>query len=396
MMDVQRIKVQAYHAAKRQFVPRELVVKEGQVLDLLPAAPDQAGDAAPPLYLSDGFIDSHAHVYDGATDLGIPADRIGYRTGVRLVVDAGSAGAINFPCLRDYVMPAQETPIKAFLNISRIGLVTKQPYHDRRVIDAAAAERCLREDGGEYLLGIRVLTSGLIVEGAGLEPLRKAVEAARRVGVPIMAHVAEGPPLNEEVLAFLDEGDIITHCFHGAPNRAALLKASRNHPLNPAYFSADNILWQPDGTPTACLEEALLRGVRLDVGHGAASLDQQVARAAIARGVRGFSISTDAHVRNVDTVVRDLPHIISKFLAFGLSLEEVVESVTVIPARQLGLVNWCGQLSRRATLFRVRKVQPDDPPLVDSYGAVIEGTKRIEPVGIIRGGRLIIFENAEG
>ena len=33
-------------------------------------------------YLAPGFIDSHAHIYPGATDLGIPADRIGLATGV--------------------------------------------------------------------------------------------------------------------------------------------------------------------------------------------------------------------------------------------------------------------------------------------------------------------------
>ena len=55
------------------------------------------------------------------------------------------------------------------------------------------------------------------MEGAGLEPLRKAVEAARRVGVPIMAHVAEGPPRNEEVLALLDEGTSLPTASTGPP-----------------------------------------------------------------------------------------------------------------------------------------------------------------------------------
>ena len=58
------------------------------------------------LYMSDPFIDSHAHVYDGATDLDICADRIGYQTGVHLIVDAGSSGAINYPCFKHYVIPA--------------------------------------------------------------------------------------------------------------------------------------------------------------------------------------------------------------------------------------------------------------------------------------------------
>ena len=38
MMDVQRIKVQAYHATQRQFVPQELVVR-GAVLGSAPSAP---------------------------------------------------------------------------------------------------------------------------------------------------------------------------------------------------------------------------------------------------------------------------------------------------------------------------------------------------------------------
>jgi predicted amidohydrolase len=85
----------------------------------------------------------------------------------------------------------------------------------------------------------------------------------------------------------------------------------------------------------------------------------------------------------------------SKFLAFCMTLEEVVESVTVIPAWQLGLRDWCGHLRERATLFRVRRIQADDPPLLDSYGSVIKGTELIDPVGIVREGR-ITFLDIEG
>lgn len=391
----EKLRVMAYDAAKGCFLPAELTVADGMVQSLLPC-PGVPGEKNPgdTLYLCDGLIDSHAHVYDGATDLGVPADRIGLNTGVHLIIDAGSAGSINFPCFRDYVMPAHETPVKAFLNISRIGLTTKQPYHDRRVIDIPAAVRSLKEDGGKYLLGIKVLSSGLIVEDAGMEPMRAAAAAARQAGCPVMAHLTEGPPSNGETMACLEKGDIITHCFHGAPNYAALLKASRGHPVDRSYCSQDNIMWRDDGTPGAPLADALNRGVFLDVGHGAGSLDQRVARAAIAQGVRNFSISTDAHIRNVDGAVRDLPHTMSKFLAMGMTLAEVVASVTLIPARQLGLSDWCSHLCTRATLLRVRPARADDPPLLDSYGAQIDGKERIQPAGIIRSGRLQRFEKA--
>ena len=156
-------------------------------------------DAVPgPLYMSPGFIDGHAHVYPGATCLGISADRIGLQSGVHLVIDAGSAGSALFDCFRDYVLPTFKTDVKAYLNISRIGLVTKQPYTDQRNIDLEAAIKCFRENSRDLLLGIKVMSSGIIVEDTGILPMQKAVEAAEILGCRIMAHLCEGPPANEE------------------------------------------------------------------------------------------------------------------------------------------------------------------------------------------------------
>lgn len=119
------------------------------------------------------------------------------------------------------------------------------------------------------------------------------------------------------------------------------------------------------------------------MGHGAASLDQEVARRAIKAGIRAFSISTDAHIRNVDTVVQSLPHTMSKFLALGMSLSEVVASVTIIPARQLGLGSDWTDLTKRATLFRLRPVAPEDPPFLDAYRNTIPVQQVVEPVAVV-------------
>lgn len=367
--------------------PMTLTVRDGAALSLIPRAPGPNEENN--LYLSDGFIDGHAHVYDGATDLGVNVDRIGYQTGVHLVVDAGSAGAINFPCFRDYVMPAHQTPVLAFLNIGRAGLVTKQPYCDQRVIDEAAAVAALRADGGKMLLGVKVLSSGLIVEQAGLKPLQAGVRAARQCGVPVMVHLVEGPPANEDTMPLLEKGDIITHCFHGAPNLAANQKASRGAALNMDYCSIPNVMWNPDGTPAKPLEQALNRGVYLDVGHGAGSLDMEVAKAAIRSGVRNFSISSDAHIRNIEGVVRSLPHVMSKFLALGMSLPQVIDSVTRIPALQLGIGDWCGHPLERATLFALRNAGPKDGPFLDAYQRLVPVRQIIEPKALIRGGQLV-------
>lgn len=382
----ERLRVKVFGSDNGEPQLKELFIRSGKAEALLPFESNGQEDA---LYMSDGFIDSHAHVFDGATDLGVNADLIGYKTGVHLIVDAGSAGSINYRCFRDYVIPTYETPVKVFLNISRIGLVTKQPYHDIRTVDTSAAANCFYADAGKHILGIKVLCSGLILEQAGLEPLEAAVKVARECRIPVMAHLVEGPPANDETMPMLSSGDIITHCFHGPPNIAAHLKASRGVSPKLEYCRLSNIMWDELGMPILPLQEALSRGVFLDVGHGAASLDQTVARRAIGAGFRNFSISTDAHIRNINSVVHSLPHTMSKFLALGMSLSEVVASVTSIPARQLGLFDYCGHLLERATIFAVRPVRADDPSFLDANGVSIDVQRIIEPQAIIKDGNLV-------
>ncbi|MDO5408050.1 MAG: hypothetical protein Q4F28_12105 [Eubacteriales bacterium] len=378
-----RIPVHAYDAEVRDFRPALMIMQERTCQGI-----EYCNAVDSDIYCAPGFIDSHAHIYPGATDLGIRADSIGLSTGVHMVIDAGSAGSTNFPCFRDYIVPTYEVEVRGFLNISQIGLVNKQPYFDRRNIDIQKAVECIRQDDKKLLLGIKVLSSGLIVEDAGIEPIRAAVAAAERIGCPVMAHMVEGPPSNEENMAYLRKGDIITHIFHGVPNIIANQKASNGRNMNASYCSLANVMWNEDGTPKKPLEDAIARGVYLDVGHGAASLDQNVARAAIGAGVRQFSISTDAHIRNVDTIVYSLAHTMSKFLAFGMSLADVVASVTEIPSRQLGLRNWCTHMERRATLFRVRPRKLEDLPFLDAYRQVIDVDKIIEPIAVNVGGEI--------
>lgn len=372
------IPVNVFDPKSRSFMVRTLNLEDKKFISL-----SDSRSPARDLYIAPGFIDAHAHVYPGATCLGISADRIGLKTGVHLVIDAGSAGSAIYDCFRDYVLPTYKTDVKAYLNISRIGLVTKQPYSDPRHIDIESAVNCFRSDNKNRLLGIKVMSSGIIVEDAGMTPIENAVRAAEILGCRIMAHLVEGPPSNENTMHMLRRGDIITHCFHGKPNVKASLLASKGTEIKPAWYSIPNIMWNQDGSPTRPLEAALSRGVLLDVGHGAASFDQFVARSAINAGLRQFAISTDAHIRNIDQIVLGLPQTMSKFLSLGMTLAEVVASVTVIPADQHGIYDWCEDLSKRATIFRIRKKREDDPQLIDSNGLNIEADQRIEPVAVV-------------
>src|SRR6266699_3773478 len=59
-----------------------------------------------------GFIDVHAHCYDGV-GVGMNADRYCLTRGVTTAVDAGSAGYATFPNFRKYILNTSTTRIVA-------------------------------------------------------------------------------------------------------------------------------------------------------------------------------------------------------------------------------------------------------------------------------------------
>jgi len=246
-----------------------------------------------------------------------------------------------------------------------------------RLCDVEKAVQAVREDNGRFLLGIKVLASYFRVEESGLEPMKLAVQAARELGLPVMAHLSEGPPFNEDTLPLMGKGDIVTHAFHGDKSQ---------------YFGNPNLMFDEDGTPCPAMEEALKRGVILDVGHGSASMGASIARGVVRSGRRDFIISTDLHSGSLPGRVKSLPMTMNKFLTFGMTIDEVVDSVTMIPARALHFDTWGSDLTQTATLFRLRQARADDMPLVDSADVPIEATQWVEPVAVIHKGKLIDLE----
>ncbi len=324
-----------------------------------------SGPGGESLFLSAPWIDSHCHIFYGTTSFGLRPDDIGLKTGVHLLVDAGSVGAETVRAFTEYIVPEAKTKILAFLNISSIGLVTMREHHDLRLLDVQrAAETVLANPS--LLVGIKVRSSGTIVEDKGVEPFHRALAAAEMAGCPVMVHVGEQPPANEENLSLFRAGDILTHCFHGK----------------------DKPLWNPDGTPIPEMEKALARGVRLDVGHGAASFDATVAGPVIRRGFHDFSISTDLHGRSVKAPAVSLATTMTKCLSLGMPLEAVIRSVTAIPAERLGLTGWCDNPGRNGTVFRVRPARPDER-FTDAAKHTMPVQEVIEPVAVIVDGAWI-------
>ncbi|GGD72201.1 amidohydrolase/deacetylase family metallohydrolase [Paenibacillus nasutitermitis] len=305
--------------------------------------------------LSPGWIDMHTHVYYGVSNIGLHPDEIGPRTGVTALVDAGSAGEANFTGFREYIVAPRSYPIFSFINLGSIGLTYASEVSELDSLEKLNIDRlmaCIASNPGT-IKGIKLRASGVILRGLGIEIVKLAKRAAEEAQLPLMIHVGEPLPLLEDILPVLGKGDIVTHCYHG--KRWGL-------------FNHQGMIPQA--------EQAWDRGVLFDVGHGAASFSFDVAERAIALGRKPFSISTDLHARNVNGPVWDLATTMSKMLAVGLSLEEVIDCVSSHPAELLGLDTYRDGMIGRQARFTAFTLESEPVTMKDSQGV----SRELNPV----------------
>ncbi|QHC22035.1 amidohydrolase/deacetylase family metallohydrolase [Streptomyces sp. GS7] len=328
------------------------------------------------LLVTPGLIDLHAHVYEGATELGLPADRAGIERGVTTVADAGSSGSDRWADFAASVVAPAGTRVLAWLNVARHGLVggSGELAGGAADLDPEATAGVLVRERGR-VRGLKVRMSRSALGGSGLAPLRIAREVAAACGVPVMVHVGNAPPELGTVLDLLGPGDVVTHAFHG---KAGGLFGGGPEPL-------------PQ------LRAALERGVRLDVGHGSASFAFGTAERALAAGIRPYTISTDLHRRNAAGPVHDLTTTMGKLLALGMPLPEVIRCVTLHPSEVLGMRGELGTLRVGAAAdLTVLEERAAAAPrwLVDAVGERRPARRWLVPVAAVRAGRLVPVREA--
>lgn len=323
-------------------------------------------------YVTPGLIDVHVHVFPGVSFLGVEPDPTCLARGVTTVVDAGSAGADTFPGFRKYVIEVSQTRILAQLNISSQGMLSRH-VGEFALPEFADVDACCRmiEAHRDLILGVKVrLTKDSIVSrSAGMSPLHRAREAADAAGLPIMVHPqAAWCDSIDDILKVMKKGDILTHTFHG---------------------SACGIMDGDSGKVRASVLDAMERGVILDVGHGAGSFSWDIVETAMAQGVLPMTISSDLHTGNINGPVYDLANVLTKFLHLGLSLDEVLARVTSVPAETILMQDRIGTLAPGAwgdaVVFELREGTYN---LEDSQGQVRTGLRSLEPVTVIKAGRV--------
>ncbi len=341
---------------------RDVAIRAGTVAavapDLNAAEAAQTVDVSG-LYVTPGLVDIHVHVYAGTGEAGSYAgdnsvypDGFTFRAGVTTVVDAGSSGWRNFDDFQSRVIARSRTRVLAFLNIVGHGMrggAFEQDLGDMEVQPTAAAARGHRDT----IVGIKTAHYA----GPEWAPVERAVEAGTAADVPVMVDFGRNRPerpLAELVTAKLRPGDIYTHVYSGLRN-----ELDRPGHLNPALFAGRK------------------RGVIFDVGHGGGSFLWRVAAPAVQAGFLPDSISTDLHIGSMNAGMKDMLNVMSKLLALGVSLDDVVLRSTWNPAREVKQPS-IGHLSVGAVAdIAVLRVEHGRFGFVDSYGARLGGSSRL-------------------
>ena len=319
--------------------------------------------------VSPGWIDMHVHVFAGASASGVHADReAGVNTGVTTVVDAGTGGIGTWPMFRESVIECSTTRVLGYMNVSMFP--TYGPKHGDwdNFSQGKTIQMTEREAAAGHCVGVKVLASQTHCGNLGIIPVELARQAARLSGTGLMVHIGNAPPVIEDVLDLLDQGDVVTHCWHGK------------------YGG----LFGRDGKPLPETLAAVERGVKFDIGHGSASFSFDSARLAIDAGLPLHAISTDIHGRNVRGPVFDQGTTMAKFLHLGFDLAEVVRLSTHSPAQLINREHEIGSLQegREAdiTVFRVVEGEFD---LTDSERKTERATRQFSVDYTVRAGVVV-------
>ena len=353
---------------------RDVAIKNGTIAAVAPHL--NAADAlkvvnAAGLIVTPGLVDIHVHVFAGtgergsyAGDNSVYPDPLTLRVGVTTVADAGCAGWRNFEEFKEHIIDRSKTRIFAFLNI--VGAGMRGGKYENNLADmepGPAAEMAKKYPA--VVVGFKTAHYA----GPEWTPVEHAVEAGTAANLPVMVDFGNDHPerpLYDLLTKKLRPGDIYTHCYSGL-----------RHELT------------DDGKVNPGMIEGRARGVIFDVGHGGGSFAWRIAVPAIKQHFLPDSISTDLHVGSMNSGMKDMLNVMGKFLAMGLTLDEVILRSTWNPAREIKHEE-LGNLSVGSTAdVAVLRVEKGDFGFTDMYGARLKGQQRLTCELTLRAGKVV-------
>lgn len=351
----------------------DVAIKDGKILSVERVIPETNAKKvvdAKGLHVTPGFIDIHTHVFVGSNNgfadgiNSISPDDFTCRSGVTTVVDAGTSGWRNFPTFKEQVIDKSKTRILAFVSIAGLGLSGKAAQEDLDEMNADSVSYVL-DQFPDVIVGVKIGH----YEGADWTPFDRAVEAAGKSDVPLFVECHLPQYSLQEQLNRMRPGDIITHSYEKVSERMSVV--------------------DENGNVRPFVKDAMKRGVLFDVGHGGAGFWFSEAIPALKQGLAPNSFGTDLHRFSVNAGMKDMLNVMSKYMAMGMSLNDVVLRATWAPAKSIKRED-LGHLSAGAPAdVAVWNIRKGKFGFVDAGGNRIEGDRKLEAELTLREGKVV-------
>jgi dihydroorotase len=348
-----------------------------------------------------GLIDTHAHVYRYVTGrFGLDADMCGVESGVTTLIDQGGPSCITLPGFRHYVAEPARTRVLAFLSAYLVGGLEGHYYPElyqpeclnvEATVKAAVANR-------DLVKGIKAHAELGGFARWGLEVMKLSARIGKEADLPVYVHFGQLWPKPQsggldidpdkilpQVLDLLRPGDVLAHPFSRHPG-GFVEQNGRVHPL---------------------VQEAVARGLKIDVGYGS-HFSLASARKVLEAGyvpdtlgadMHGYNTSIPAPAGTPDTHPDEEEHLfkgtvrfslvsgMTAMLALGLTLEQVVPMATRNAARMLRMEDELGHLKPGAVAdVSVLNDERGRWTLRDNEGTVVPAERMLTPAFCLRAG----------
>lgn len=355
----------------------DVAITNGKIFKVAPVIPANNAKKvidASGLYVTPGLIDIHTHVFVGSNSgfadgfSSLSPDDFTFKAGITTVVDAGTSGWRNFPVFKTQVIDRSQTRVLAFLNIAGSGMTGFPSEEDINDMDSRMTSLVIQQFP-DIIVGVKIGH----YRGSEWTPFERALEAGRIANVPLLVECHLPLLPLEEILDRMRPGDIYTHSFCIASDRTCLL--------------------DEQGRVRPYVLEAQKKGIRFDVGHGGAMFHFSVAIPALKQGLLPNSFGSDLHRFSMNSGMKNMLDIMSKYLNMGMTIEDIIFRATWNSANSIKRDD-LGQLSEGAEAdVAVLSVRKGSFGFVDAGGNKMDGDSRLEAELTIRAGKIVWDQN---
>ncbi|MEQ1910099.1 MAG: amidohydrolase family protein [Vicinamibacterales bacterium] len=311
-----------------------------------------------------GLIDIHTHA--GRIKEG-PA--LCLADGVTGFIDAGSQGA---DAIADPVTIAKSAPqvARVLVNIGRAGILPAGDTMDVAHADVNAAREAIARHR-DTIVGVKARLSRDVAGTNDYEVLRRARDIANAApGLSVMIHMGQTMTPLPRLMDLLRPGDVVTHMFAPPPNSIV----DERGRILPEVLAARR------------------RGVWFDVGNGRTGhLRWDIVDRVMQTGFWPDTFSTDWTPEGRTAQVFNFPNVMSKFLDFGMPLDQVIARATLNPSRVFDVFRDRGTLNVGAPAdIAVLELREGTFEFVDNFTNTRTGRQKLFPSATVLGGKRVV------